>query len=210
MSEPPSDPSQVTNAEPQQANAEETQQPKSGEQQRRPGGQQWKKGQSGNPAQRWKKGQSGNPTGMTKGTPHTVSRQVYEVVARSAPEVVQKVVDAAKAGDLNALALFIRLLPRPPRFIPIPLHLPPATSAAMALEQIALIVSKTAAGEIDIDTMQALLDGLRTYIVGLGGSELEARLKKYEELTQRRDEEPMLMPPPARPDNEADVSASAH
>jgi hypothetical protein len=111
------------------------------------------------------------------------------MVAKAAPEVIQKVIDAAKA-DVNALALFIRLLPRPPQFVPIPFHLPPPTSRE---DQIALIVSKTAAGELDLDSMRALLEGLRTFIVGLAGSEFESRLQRYEQLVHRRDEMQMVM-----------------
>jgi hypothetical protein len=77
----------------------------------------------------------------------------------------------------------------------------------MALDQIGLVISKTAAGELDLDSMKALLEGLRTYIVGLAGSEFENRLKQYEALVYRRDENEPAATNGHAPSNEAQAQA---
>jgi hypothetical protein len=96
--------------------------------------------------------------------------------------VVKKICDGALAGDLNCVKMFLYLLPRPPRFNPMPIDLPPATSATEALNQIAIIVSRMLAGSLDLDTAHSAINGLKAYIVGISGSEFEAKLKRYEAL----------------------------
>ena len=54
----------------------------------------------------------------------------------------------------------------------------------MALEHIGIVVSKTAAGLVDIDSAHTLIDGLKVYIAGLGDSTFEEKLKRLEQLTQ--------------------------
>jgi hypothetical protein len=60
---------------------------------------------------RFKPGQSGNPAGRTKGT-RNASTRLCEQIAEALPHVVKRLLEADKAGDVQAAGLLLaRVLP---------------------------------------------------------------------------------------------------
>jgi hypothetical protein len=97
--------------------------------------------------------------------------------------------DVAKAGDHVAQSLYYRFLrppPPQPKFVPTPTGLPPAATAKEAAAQIAAIVSRLGAGDLDLESSHALIEGLRAFVAAYGAAELEAEVEKFREGSERR------------------------
>jgi hypothetical protein len=94
------------------------------------------------------------------------------------PEIVGKVVEKAKEGDEFSIKAYLSLLPTL-RYItpPIP-NFPLVATAQEATEQIAVITRRMAKGDIDTDSATALIDKLKTFIVGYAATELELEVAK--------------------------------
>lgn len=92
---------------------------------------------------RWKAGQSGNPSGRAG----SQTAELRRLLADSAPAVVEKVVEAARGGDMAAAKLILdRLVPKLRPRTPIQLSIDDGDAAAPFRE----ILAAVAAGEIDI------------------------------------------------------------
>jgi hypothetical protein len=68
----------------------------------------------------------------------------------------------------------------PPRVNPTPISLTPPNTAGQVQEQIGMLVSKAAAGELALDVALDLVSMLKTYLLALAGGELEAKLTLIE------------------------------
>lgn len=92
---------------------------------------------------RWKAGQSGNPSGRAG----SQTAELRRLLAEAAPEIIERVIEAARGGDMNAAKLILdRLVPKlRPRPAPIPLQID-GDAAAPFRE----ILAAVAAGELDI------------------------------------------------------------
>ena len=121
----------------------------------------------------WKKGQSGNPKGKPPGTGEL--QKLRSAIGVHVPEIIQRLVDAAKDGDTQAARLILeRVLP------PIKateqtqeINLPDGTLT----DQGRAVLAAVAAGEIAPGQGSALLGS----IAGL------ARVAEVDELTKRID-----------------------
>lgn len=147
-------------------------------------GKQQKKKPRGKP---YAKGESGNPSGPKKGFQHKITKAMQALLLPAAPEILKKLVENAKAGDLESLKLYFKMVPRLPRFAPTPIDLPIVASARDAATQIAEMSARVARGEIDLETYGAAIDGLRAFIMAFGTTELEAELERLRAL-ERGDE----------------------
>jgi hypothetical protein len=119
---------------------------------------------------------------MRAGVQHKITKTVAAMMLPVVPEVMEKIITGCRANDIDAIRPFCALLPRSRNFIAIPIDLPPPTSATMALEQIAQLNAMMLAGRIDLNSCSLAVANLRTYLVGICGSEFEDKLRKYEEL----------------------------
>lgn len=71
-------------------------------------------------------GQSGNPAGYKKGQPNKITAAIRKLVNAEGPEIVRKVIEDAKNGDVAARQLFCKhLLPRY-RTVMTPIDMKPA------------------------------------------------------------------------------------
>ena len=112
----------------------------------------------------FKPGRSGNPKGPLKGKPHKLTSLVRKMVNDKGGSVVAKIIERAEAGDADAARIFVRyLLPRP-RLVTTPVDLKPAQTAAQAREQIGVLTSMAAAGDLDLDALHALSQALHMAI----------------------------------------------
>jgi hypothetical protein len=130
---------------------------------------------------RWKKGETGNPRGNWKHTPHRLTQTIRDLVTPAAPKIVQKIIAAAdERNDPNAQKTFIQhLLPQQPKFVDPPIvGFPLVTNAREAVAEIAAVTQRMAQGELDVDSAHALVDKLKTFIVGYSAVELELEVAK--------------------------------
>lgn len=93
---------------------------------------------------RWKAGESGNPAGRKPGTGEVAALRAS--IAGHVPEIIGRLVEAAKAGDVQAARLLLErvLPPIKPAELAAPLALPDGTLA----EQGRAVLAAVAAGEL--------------------------------------------------------------
>jgi hypothetical protein len=61
----------------------------------------------------WKKGASGNPAGRPRGSRNKATLLMEQLIEDQGPELIQKLIDLAKNGDIRAMQLCVdRLIPR--------------------------------------------------------------------------------------------------
>ena len=125
----------------------------------------------------WKKGQSGNPAGRPRGTAKVA--KLRSLIEADMPEVIAKVVELAKEGDMSAAKLLVdRVIPtiRPveqPRVM-----LPGGGSL---VERGEAVLSAMQAGEIAPGEAQAAVNTLLAQAKLVELSEIEKRLAMLEE-----------------------------
>lgn len=134
--------------------------------------------QGGRPFQ---KGQSGNPAGKKPGTRNHASRLVETMMAGDVEEITQKVISAAKNGDLTAARIVLDRISPPRKDNPITLDLPKLETASDAVEAMGLIMVSVAQGEISPSEAATLTDLVSSFTKTLELSEFEQRLNKLEE-----------------------------
>lgn len=120
---------------------------------------------------RWKPGESGNPAGRRPGTGEVA--RLRAAIAEHVPEIVAKLVEAAKDGDTQAARLLLERVIAPLKAaeesaaVPLP--------AGTLAEQGRALLSAAAAGELAPGQAAALLGALGTL----------ARVVEVDELTRR-------------------------
>ena len=77
----------------------------------------------------WRKGVSGNPKGRAPGTRNHSTKVAEALMASDLPEVVRRVIDAARGGDMVAAKLILERLVPLRRGAPVQLDLPKVNCA---------------------------------------------------------------------------------
>lgn len=116
---------------------------------------------------------------MAKGRAHKATEAVRKLISDNSAAILTKVIEQAKAGDSQAQATFIKLMPKH-RFVPSPIELSTAEDSDEAKVQINRLVSLCASGILDLDSLRCLTDALRISIDGRQ-SELEALVRELVE-----------------------------
>ena len=116
--------------------------------------------------------------GRAKGKRNKATEAIRQLVSDNAADIVRLVIMQARAGDVNAQATFIRMLPKY-RFVSESVDLPLAQSAAESQEQIARLTSMAARGDLDLDSLQVLTRSL-TLSIDTRLEVLEERLGEQE------------------------------
>jgi hypothetical protein len=135
--------------------------------------------QDRDPRGRFKQGASGNPGGKRPGMQHRITKRLQALILPAAPEVISKLIVNAKSGDLEAMKLYLRLIPKLPRLAPTISDFPVISNAGEASAEIAKTLARLIQGEIDLETYGAAIDGLRTFIAAHERVEIEAEIEKY-------------------------------
>lgn len=103
----------------------------------------------------FKAGQSGNPSGRRRGTPNKRT-QLAKLLEPHAEELITKLVELARAGDIQALRLCIeRLIPKA-EYAPIEIELPDVISVAQLPDVKRMILAAALEGKISVGDAEKL------------------------------------------------------
>jgi hypothetical protein len=127
----------------------------------------------------FQKGVSGNPKGRALGARNKATQMVDKLLFANVKEIAEVLVREAKAGQHWAVKASLHgMLPSRARRIAEPIDIKPPATVQEASEQIGMLITKVAQGEIDVDAGQVLIEGLRGYIEARKTSELEMRAEE--------------------------------
>lgn len=129
----------------------------------------------------FQKGQSGNPNGRPKGARSKRMVVLDAILESEAPELMQKAVDLAKAGDTVALRLCLeRILPaRKDR--PVAFELPAIETPRDATKAASALLKAVAAGEITPSEAAEVSKLIEGFVRIVEVSELETRINEIEQ-----------------------------
>ena len=125
---------------------------------------------------------SGHPKigGRAKGKLNSATEAVRRLVSDNAPAIVKLIIEQAKAGDVEAQATFIRMLPKY-RFVAQAVDMPAPQSAAEAMENIGMLCAMTARGDLDLGSLEVLSRTLTRAV--------DVRLSEFEDILEQRESE---------------------
>ena len=129
---------------------------------------------------RWRRGQSGNPSGRPKGARHVALVALDAIGEAAAGEVMQAVVDAAKAGDVRAAEILLRRLWPERKGRPLIVELPSIAGAADLPAAVGAVVQAVAAGDLTTEEGQAIAAILETQRRVIETADLSARIEALE------------------------------
>lgn len=127
-------------------------------------------------AGRWKPGESGNPRGRAPGTSEVA--KLRKAIARHVPEIVDRLVMQAQAGDVNAARLLLERVLPPIRATEsaVPVELPESGLVAQG----EAVVRAVAGGVLAPGQAAQLLSGLGTLAKLIETEELADRVAALE------------------------------
>ena len=128
------------------------------------------------PPNGWKPGQSGNPAGRKPGTGEVA--RLRAAISEQVPEIINRLVEAAKAGDVSAARLLLErvIAPLKAAEVAAPLALPEGTLT----EQGRAVMAAVAAGGLAPGQGAALLGALGTVAKLIEADELDRRIAALE------------------------------
>ena len=129
---------------------------------------------------RFAPGNPGGP-GRPKGARHAALAALDAIGTEAAEEVLRRVVEDAKAGDLRAAEILLRRLWPERRGRPVELDLPPVATVADFVAALAAVVKAVASGVLTPEEAQAVCAVLESQRRAIETAELEARVAALEE-----------------------------
>ena len=125
---------------------------------------------------KWQKGQSGNPNGRTPGTGRTA--QLRALLEPDLPNLLQKLVDAAMDGDMQAMRIIIDRTIPPLK----PVALPEAVTIEgdTLTDQARGVLVQVAAGEIGPHAAHGVFNGLHRVRAMEEHREMDERITQLE------------------------------
>jgi hypothetical protein len=128
---------------------------------------------------KFRKGQSGNPQGRPKGRPDKRAAWRAEL-GDALPAILSRVIEAAKAGDVQAAALILSRVAPPLRPQREPVELPALAKAGSLADQARAVIASVAAGELSTDQAGELLAALANAAAAVETDELQKRIAALE------------------------------
>ncbi|HZP98630.1 MAG TPA: DUF5681 domain-containing protein [Reyranella sp.] len=125
-------------------------------------------------------GQSGNPAGRPQGSRNRASVVLDALAAGEATEIVQKVLEAAKGGDMRAAELVLSRLWPLRKGRPVSLPLPAIKTSADTVAALGAITDAVAAGDLTPDEGAAVAGVIEIKRKAIETVELEARISALE------------------------------
>lgn len=121
----------------------------------------------------------GNP-GRPKGARHVALVALDAIGSEAAADVLRKVIEEAKAGDMRAAEILMRRLWPEQKGRPVSFALPELRTAADAVQAVGAIAQAVAAGDLTPDEGQAVAAVVETHRRTLETAELVARIEALE------------------------------
>jgi hypothetical protein len=125
-------------------------------------------------------GQSGNPAGRPKGARHKALLALDAIGEQGAADVLRKVVEEAKAGDLRAAEILLRRLWPERKGRSIELDLPALKTPADLVKATAAIAEAVASGEVTPEEGQAVAAVIDMHRRVIETEDLAARIAALE------------------------------
>jgi hypothetical protein len=133
-------------------------------------------------AGRFGKGRSGNPAGKPRGTRHRITALAEKLIGEDAEAVLQKVIAAAKLGDMQAARMIIERILPPRKDRPISFKMPPISSANDAPKAMAAITAAVATGELTPAEGREIAAIVEIYVRAVETAEVVALAARLDEL----------------------------
>ena len=140
------------------------------------------------PGKPFQPGRSGNPAGKRPGTRHQITLLAERLLSDDVEGVVQKVVEAAKGGDMSAARIVLDRVAPPRRGRSVAVALPEVRTPKGVTDALAAVVAAMADGSLTPDeaaAVSAVVEGQRRALETL---ELDARLRQIEEQLSNADD----------------------
>jgi hypothetical protein len=125
-------------------------------------------------------GQSGNPAGRPKGSRHEALRALDAIGDEGAADVLRKVVEDAKAGDMRAAEILLKRLWPERKGRPINVELPAMETPGDLVRAVGAVANAVAQGDITPEEGQALAGIIETHRRAIETEDLERRLVAIE------------------------------
>lgn len=135
---------------------------------------------------RFEPGKSGNPKGRPRGVPDR-RNQWREVLAEHLPEMIDKLIGRAKAGDEFAIKLILERVAPPLRPQSQSVVLPSLEIAEGIAAKAEAVLEALGAGQLSVDTGRNLLEAIAT-VAKI--AEINDLLKRVETLEQKKGNTP--------------------
>src|SRR5271165_3862241 len=128
----------------------------------------------------FQKGQSGNPSGKPRGARNRITMLAEKLMEDDAKDIVQAVVNAAKAGDITAARLVMDRISPVRKGRPVQLDLPAVRTASDIAEAMATLMMAMASGDVTPDEAATVASILEMRRKVLETEEFELRLRALE------------------------------
>jgi hypothetical protein len=129
---------------------------------------------------RFQPGKSGNPSGRPKGSRHEALRALDAIGEEGAADVLRKVVEDAKAGDMRAAEILLKRLWPERKGRPINVDLPVMETPGDLVRAVGAVTNAVAQGDITPEEGQALAGIIETHRRAIETEDLERRLAAIE------------------------------
>ncbi len=130
---------------------------------------------------------SGNP-GRPPGSKNKITQALEQMAAGQAPQIVQKTIDQALAGDVSCQRLLLDRIWPARKAQPIDVTIPPINSSQDALAAIASICTALGEGRLTPDETSALSLVVGRSIQVIELQDFERRIAALEQARDKRDE----------------------
>jgi hypothetical protein len=133
----------------------------------------------------FKPGRSGNPNGRPAGSRNKATLAIESLLEGEAETLARKVVELAKAGDLQALRLCMDRLAPPRKDSPVAFDLPEMNTVSDAVLAMGALVKAVAKGDLTPTEAAELTRMVQAFAKIVESAEFEDRIQKLEEATHK-------------------------
>ena len=125
---------------------------------------------------KWQPGQSGNPNGRPPGTGEVAKLRAG--IAERVPEILERLTEAALAGDVSAARLLLERVLPPVKPVELPIEM--TLSEGRPTEQARQVLAAAAGGTLAPDQAVSLIGALATLAKITETDELRERIERLE------------------------------
>lgn len=127
---------------------------------------------------RWQPGESGNPKGRPEGS--GALQRIRKLLEPHREDLVKKVVEMAKAGDMGAMRIVMERLGPPPRAESEPVHIPELAQAETLTDGAKAVIAAIGNGDVSPTAGLELLSAIGALVKVIEADDVERRLQELE------------------------------